>query len=434
MSLNLNPCLNRSAWRKLLIPQRIKKCPLNLRVKLRFFETPVKPVSCPMHPRLNHGFRLKSAFFAFIFLISIPLSAHSAVVEKIYELSLPVVSQQEDIRRAAFEQAFIEVLVRVSGSSLASTAIDVRQASRYVQQYRYLPIEESTAQQPATGSVASGPQYKLWVQFNEAAIKTLLRDNALPIWGQQRPSVLLWLAVRDGKNRYVLRQQDSSPIKDAVASEARRRGLPVSWPRMDQQDRQLVGFADVWGAFWDPVVRASQRYPVDAVMIGRMNWQGDSWQVNWSLMLDDKTASWKLQALDLELLMASGIDVATDQIASRFSVLENVANEGELVVQINGVQQLDSYARVAGYLRSLAPVRSVYVAEVDQHWVRFHLDLSGDRNDLQRNIALGKTLVPDTPALPSPVNPVLSDSSGESPRQAPVQMLPVNLLTYKFND
>jgi hypothetical protein len=55
LNVYLNPWLNRGAWR--FGPQRIKKWPLNLRVKLRFFETPVKPISCTMHPRLNHGFR-----------------------------------------------------------------------------------------------------------------------------------------------------------------------------------------------------------------------------------------------------------------------------------------------------------------------------------------------------------------------------------------
>ena len=343
---------------------------------------------------------LKAAFFAFILLISIPLSSQAAVVKDIYEVSLPVQSQASDIRRAAFEQAFIEVLVRASGNSLASTSIDVRKASRYVQQYRYLPLPET---KPAVGDTdPSAPRHTLWVQFNEGAIKKLLRENALPIWGQQRPSVLLWLAVRDGQNRYILREQDSSAIKDAVALEAKRRGLPLAWPRMDQADRQAVGFADVWGSFWDPVMRASQRYPVDAVMIGRMNWLGGSWQVNWSLMLDKQTANWKLKALDLELLMASGIDVATDQIASRFSVREDVGNEGQLIVQVNGIQQLNSYAGAARYLRSLAPVKSVYVTEVDPKWVRFHIDMTGDMNDLQRIIALGRTLLPDTPTLPTP--------------------------------
>jgi len=44
---------------KLLIPQRFKKYPLNLWVKLRFFNFTVKPISYPSYPHLPHGFRKK---------------------------------------------------------------------------------------------------------------------------------------------------------------------------------------------------------------------------------------------------------------------------------------------------------------------------------------------------------------------------------------
>lgn len=373
-------------------------------------------------------------------MISLPLSASAAVVKNMFEVSLPVASQDRSIRREAFEEAFVEVLVRVSGNSLAATRIDARQASRYVQQYRYLALPESA--EPAGSGDA--PQHNLWMRFNEGAVKKLLRENALPIWGQQRPNVLVWLAVRDGSHRYILRQQDRSAIKAAFTEEAERRGLPVAWPRMDRRDQQVVSFADVWGAFWGPVLRASQNYGVDAVMIGRMNWQGSSWKVDWSLAIENESQSWKLKALDLELLMASGVDVATDQIASRFSVLEDIANQGELLVQINGVNALESYARAARYLRSLAPVRSVHASQVDAQWVRFRVELTGDRNDLQRIIGLGNMLTPDTPPVP-PVTvsaptptppedtPQLDENGQALPMKPPEQRFPANMLTYRLN-
>ena len=354
-----------------------------------------------------------------------PLTSLAAVVSKMYEVSLPVVSQEVDIRRAAFEQAFIQVLVRVSGSSLASTSIDLRSAAKFVQKYRYLALDASQAVENNNLPGMPVAKHTLWIKFNEGSIKKLLRENALPIWGQQRPSVLMWIAVRDGKNRYILRQQDQSIIKDALVKEAERRGLPVIWPRFDKRDQAIVSFPDVWGSFWDPVVRASKHYPVDAVMIGRMNWKAGSWQVDWSLMLDGKTESWKLKALDLQLLMASGVDVATDQIASRFSVLEDVTNEGEIIVQVNGVQQLHSYAGTARYLRSLAPVKNVFATEVAADFVRFHVDVTGNKDDLRRIIALGKTLMPDEPPKPQP--PV----NLQNPQQ-PGLVLPSNMLTYKY--
>ncbi|MCW9013330.1 MAG: DUF2066 domain-containing protein [Gammaproteobacteria bacterium] len=359
-------------------------------------------------------------------LLSLPLIAQATVVEKMYEVSLPVINQERDIRRAAFEQAFIEVVVRVSGNSLASTQLDLKKAAAYVQQYRYLPLDEPVAQTEAQNALNLPlAKYTLWVQFNEGSIKKLLRENALPIWGQQRPNVLLWLAVRDGRNRYVLKQQDSSAIKDAVAEEARRRGLPIIWPKMDRQDRQQAGFADVWGSFWEPIKKASERYAVDAIMIGRMDWKNGSWQVDWSLLLDSKTDDWKLRAVDLQLLMASGVDVATDQISSRFAVLENLDNKGKLLVQVNGISGVSQYARASRYLASLALVKNVFATQVEADWVRFHVDMTGDRDDLKRIIALGRILKLDkTPLIvPGPGN------GEQNPNLPPA----VNILTYKLN-
>jgi hypothetical protein len=90
---------------------------------------------------------------------------------------------------------------------------------------------------------------------------------------------------------------------------------------------------------------------------------------------------------------------------------------------------------VARYLRSLAPVKSVYATEVDTQWVRFHLEMTGDKNDLRRIIALGKTLLPDTP----PIQPVvetpqpLPNGEGQQPVVPRLPQLPVNMLTYRLN-
>ncbi len=370
---------------------------------------------------------LRAAFFSLLLFILIPVSGQAALVKNLYEVTLPVAGQDRQLRNAAFEQAFVQVLVRVSGSSLSSTRIDLRLAPRYVQQYRYLVVKKPEAEQQPASSDAP-PEYQLWVQFNEGAIKRLLQDNALPIWGQQRPEVLVWIAVRDGKNRYILRDQDQSAIKQAAEKEAARRGLPITWPRMDQDDRSVVSFADVWGSFWGPVLRASKRYAVNSVLIGRMDWQGSSWKVDWSLAVDGQAQQWRLKALDLELLMASGVDVATDQIAARFSVLEDVANQGQLVVHVNGVDGLRNYASTVRYLRSLAPVKSVYATRVEDNWVQFHVDLTGGKDDLRRIIALGRTLLPDTPppmAVETPVPQVLQPVTPPSTDAAPSAEAPV---------
>jgi len=261
------------------------------------------------------------------------------------------------------------------------------------------------------------------MKFDDAKVKQQLRNNGLPIWGYQRPNVLVWLAVKDGKNRYLLKKSDQSQIKDALEKEARRRGQPVIWPEYDTLDRQQLSFIDVWGEFWEPVKQVSQRYNADAVLLGKMSWANGSWQVNWSLRLEDRIESWKLSAPDMGLITRSGIDVATDHVSSRFAVFADGANDGELLVRVSDLHSVKSFATVSHYLASLAPVKSVYASAVKASQVDFYLELRGDENDLKRIIALGKILAPDSGAeedarvydIVQDNNPVIKTQVGESP-------------------
>ncbi|RDH81299.1 MAG: hypothetical protein DIZ80_14445 [endosymbiont of Galathealinum brachiosum] len=339
----------------------------------------------------------KTIFFNIISLFILSVNAQAAVIKQIYEVSLPVISQEKQIRGAAFEQGLIEVSVRVSGTSLAPTQIDLKQATRMVRQYHYKAMSQPEIDDyMKKTSTLVAPKYKLWMQFDGAKVRQLLRDNSMPIWGYQRPNVLVWLAVKDGNNRYLLKKSDVSQIKQAVSKEAKRRGLPVIWPEYDARDKKMIKFIDVWGEFWGPVKQASERYSVDAVVLGRMNWSKGSWTVNWSLLMEDRTESWKLTSPDLEILMGSGVGVATDQISSRFAVFAGNENDGEILLRVSDLNSVSKYAAASHYLSSLAPVKNVYATEVNQYQVDFHIELSGDESDLKRIIALGKVLVPDT--------------------------------------
>ena len=360
----------------------------------------------------------KTLFFRLFLLILLPwqlsLELQASSIDHVYEVTLPVADQQRELRQKAFEQALVEVSVRVSGSSLTPMQLEINKASRLVRQYRYQVMEaaEIESYMKRTSTLIE-PKYKLWIQFDDGKIKQLLRNNGLPIWGYQRPNVLVWLAVKDGKNRYVLKQSDQSLIKDAVEAEARRRGLPIVWPSYDATDKQRVSFIDLWGQFWEPLKEASQRYPVDAVIIGRMNWSKGSWQADWSLLLEDKTEYWQLSAVDLDLLMGSGIGVATDHISRRFAVFADSENDAELRVRIRDLKSVSRYAKATRYLASLAPVRNIYATDVREDYTDFHVDLSGNRDDLKRIIALGRVLVPDTTPMEADlVNPAVALPGG----------------------
>lgn len=347
-----------------------------------------------------HELLLKTEFFKrlalFLVLITVASSPQAVVVEHLYEVEMPVVDQSRETRELMFERAFQQVLMRVSGTStiLGQAAIETafKKVSTYILQFRYRELPADFIQPEQGGQVFNNI---LWVNFDERAIKSLLRENNLPVWGKRRPATLVWLAVRDGPSRYVLRDRDESPFKSEVMNAAKTRGLPLLWPQYDQTDRQQLSFVDVWGGFWDVIHRASQRYQVESILVGRFDWVGHSWDVRWDLVQLKHQKSWTINALDLDVLASLGVDQATDLISRSNAVTSNEGNEGEYYVDIQGVESLQRYAQLENYLRSLAPVKDVYASEVSNNRVRFRVETrGGGYEDLQRVIALGRILKP----------------------------------------
>lgn len=335
--------------------------------------------------------------FISLALLFLCVSSQASEINHIFEAVLPVASQEKQIRQTAFEKALMEVSIRVSGNSATPTLIDLNQASRMVRQYRYKALSQAevdafvkkfTEREP--------PKFNLWIQFDDSKVKKLLRENGLPIWGYQRPNVLVWLAVKDGPNRYILKKSDQSQIKDALTQEAKYRGLPLIWPELDARDKQVLSFIDIWGEFWEPVKSASRRYPVDAVILGRMKWSNGGWHVNWSLLMEGKIENWQLDSQQLNILSANGIGVATDHISSRFAVFVDSDKDEELLLRVSDLDSVKKYAAASHYLSSLAPVKNIYAAEIHPQYVDFRIELTGDEGDLKRIIALGKILLPDT--------------------------------------
>lgn len=357
-------------------------------------------------------------------LLAVVVGTSQAVeVENMYEVQLPVTDQNQNSRQAAFELGFVEVLVRVSGTTTVPPKLG--QASSFVQQYRYVPVEQSeTAVPPKLGDVVI--THNLWLRFDEAAIKKLLRSNGLPVWGTQRPAVLVWLAVRDGPSRYILGGQDISPIRDAVVAEGVRRGLPLIWPAYDEKDSKLVAFTDVWGGFFEQVTQASQRYAPSATLIGRMDWQKKGgWQINWSLLQDGKQLNWQQRSTELPVLMAAGINPVADLLAGRFAVVENPLGVVSLTLQVNGVMGAEAYSQVAQYLQSLALVKQVFATTISPGQAQFRLDINGGEEDLRRTIALERILAPE--AMPESAIVATDSASTTTPKVVP----PV--LRYRLN-
>ncbi len=307
----------------------------------------------------------------------------AARVEHLFEAQVAVAGRDGPARDAALADALQEVLVRLTGdrSVLQSPAAAglLEEPGRFVEQYRFVD------------SGAAG--LALWAQFDGVSLARELRLAGLPYWGEERPDVLVWLAVDDRGQRYVAGETDPRPVNTSLRQLGQRYGLPLTLPLMDLEDQRQVDFTDIWGNFFARIQTASQRYRAQAILTVRVERSsvGD-WRAGWQLIDGGSQQAWSSHGESVEAALAAGLADATQWLAQRYALVATTAGSRSLLVE--DVRNLDDYARAAAYLASLSSVDRLDVVRVEGHSVAFSLGLNADERSLRRLISLGRTLHP----------------------------------------
>ncbi len=322
-------------------------------------------------------------------------SAAAVEVGTLFEANVDVTDQSPAQRSAALAQAFTDVMIKLSGSLAVAqnpaVAAEKANAANYLQQYRYR----------TRSSPDGNDQRYLWVRFDGKAMEAFLDRNGLPVWGHDRPTVVVWLALQQGPQRVLLGANSQDPLRGVLLDAAMRRGLPVTLPQLDDQDQTAVQVTDVWGNFGDVLVRASKRYNADAVLVGRaVPLSSGNWGVRWTLYRGDgaQGETWQDTGPDAASAVAAGIGGATDRLALEFATTRALQFNDHLTVSVDGIKGLADYARVERYLTSLDPVTSVQPYQIVGEQIIFNVQARGGLPALSQAIALGRLLVAQTPS------------------------------------
>ena len=324
----------------------------------------------------------------------LPVPAVQAAAEKLFESEIVVPNQSPGVRSHAMKTALQEVLVRVAGQhavlATEPAMAMLKDPAQQVQQYRYFTVPESEP-----------PVLKLWVRFDGETIRQALQQQGVTYWGAERPDTLVWLAVEDRSQRYVVAADDGTDVYRQIEQAARQRGVPVLFPLMDLQDQSQVRFSDIWGGFFDSVMDASRRYNPQAVLIGRLNRShSGGWSSRWHLEVAGRPSSWSDSRQQLDTLAQQGIDDTADILASRFGVSQASGNPDTVNILVTGVDSLTDYSRLSDYLSGLTAVVDMQVARVAGTEIQYALQLNGSLQDLTHTMTIGTVLKPLPTATP----------------------------------
>ncbi|MDH3646202.1 MAG: DUF2066 domain-containing protein [Gammaproteobacteria bacterium] len=298
--------------------------------------------------------------------------AGAATVPDLYAAAVPVSDRSEEVRQQAFKNCLAAVLVKVTGDRAVASDPDVvdllESAPGLLQQYRY------TADKT------------LWAAFDGEAVERMARAAGLPVWGSNRPAILMWFAVDWGSgSRGLITADEETDLRRSIERIAGSRGLAIVWPLFDSTDRAAMSFSDLWGGFTEKIEAASVRYDVSGVLVGRASRGSSSrLQVRWKLDMGELTDEWRGGLSD-------GIHQVADRLGQRFAVSDLGTSSGTTLA-VTGISSLGDYARVSDYLESLSLVRHLGIQRIAGDTVVFDLQLQGDPSRLPRIIDLNDTL------------------------------------------
>jgi hypothetical protein len=309
-------------------------------------------------------------------------TAAAARVDNLYSATVTLSANAPQPLNEAFERALGHVLVKVTG---------LPEAGRDAARAGLLPNPASLVQQ-----YSRLPDNQLSAQFDASAIRAALDSAGLPVWGENRPMVAVWLAVDSGGGKRVIlsdgsgnptgRADDIATLRDRLVRSADARGLPVVLPLVDAEDLGGVSFADIWGNFQAPVMQASQRYGADAILLGRansLNVADD--QIRWTLTLGSEQASWRGD-------ITTGPGQAADYLAQRLATYADSADT--LRVLVRNVDTLEKYGQLKNYLNTLNIVEQATVARVNEDQLEFDLIVRGDALRLESVLNRSRLLQP----------------------------------------
>lgn len=358
----------------------------------------------------------------------LPRMSALADTSALYAAEVPLAVRERAAEDAAFTSALAQVLVRVTGqrdvgADEALVGLLARPRA-LVRQWSYT-------------------REGLWVEFDSALVARELRAVERPVWGTERPRVLIWLAIDDGERpAFVLGEQYSAwpPQLESIEEDDQEawpawpgpvaparlpvdgfpdamrelldeiavvRGLPLALPVMDLADRVRVTPERLCGAgfeSWaesrlaveafaaDPEVDlpwrvAVERYRADAVLIGCALALGDRLVIDWTLQLGEgeggERRRWRGD-------LAEGPNGAADVLAR---ALAPVGRETGLYrLQVSGIDGLAAYGRLMRHLEGLSLIDGVDVERVSGETVHLSVRTRADATQLARALQIGRTL------------------------------------------
>ena len=269
------------------------------------------------------GARLAAARGVVALALLACLVAHPAAaveVRDVYKAETIVTGTGAAERQRGFRETLAEVMVKASGDAtlLGSERLErvTDRAAEFVAAYEQedrmkgMPThdEQGTRDRP----------FFLRVTFDKAKIDAALHTLGLDPWPADRPTVAVWLGIRDAVLSYVLTETGERGYgqREALRLASRRRGVPIVLPTPEAVERAALTYNTIEEGDPARLSAAAAGEGADAVLFGTLVYDGEGhWIIDWSFDRAGALRHWRQEHVTFDVALRGGIEGAARALA-----------------------------------------------------------------------------------------------------------------------
>jgi hypothetical protein len=332
---------------------------------------------------------MKKAFHITLIILWLGMSGSvfAVKIDTLYEGIVPVKSQSSAERHAATQKALAEVLIKVSGNNqiINNPRIKTRlaTANHLVQEFGYNYPENQNAD----------IRYLLRTRFDKSGVNQWLRDAAAPIWSQNRPQILTWIAIEQaGIQNPTL--NDSETVQSILQDNAKRRGISLRIPTKDIKDRSRITASDIINMSTDKLMQASKHYSNSAILIGHMVQNEIGLTTQWKLIAGNDSWDFHVTGQNEAEVLPQMVDQVANTLAGKYAVITTNNIQKNIGIRVVGISLQEDFAKLIRYLSQLPPVASVVIARITEDEIMLNVGLRSTETAFTEAVSLSQKLLP----------------------------------------
>lgn len=297
----------------------------------------------------------------------------------IFSAEVAINAENKQPEQVARNTGMEQVLIRATGQTDVASNETIQKAMRKSSQYM---------SQMSFGE--SNDQSTLRMRFNGAQIRSLLTQAQLPYWPDTRSNILVWLVEEQNYDKNIVWEHSNSQLAAGLQANAKERGVPLTLPVGDFDDITGIATSDLWGSFVTPISKASQRYPVDAVLVIKAQSSGLRWTlydqkpnqltsapkspVSGSLSGNSATTSKKL------------VDQISNYYAGKSAVTVASESSESILTQFISLNNAQDFFQLENALKRLNSVASLDILKIQNNEVTFRIHLLSTQQEFEQEV------------------------------------------------